>query len=235
MGCPSSVWQECQRRWRMLSSAVFASSTSRAPRSRSAMIRRSPTTFSVISWTRSSTPPMPVRLIGYRTVRDGEVRLLDEAVATDLQDNVVIPSCRPPIEWCVDALQRPKDVPDFIPALAAEVDREPTGVCAEYGAIRVVVDGHVLWSPPQQQWESGSRVENGPSSAMSGDHVPAEPMVVFDQSNARMRSPISPPPASQSPNGRSPTKSTTYTSRSAPPRRSIFPSIFKRNVDLDAT
>jgi hypothetical protein len=55
-------------------------------------------------------------LVRDRTVGDGEMRLLDEAMAIDFQKNVVIPRRRSTAIRRIN--QWPQDVPDFFPAFA---------------------------------------------------------------------------------------------------------------------
>ena len=106
------------------SSAVFAS-IDLEPKSRSATNRRSPTIRLVISCTVASTPPIPDGggLVGYRTVGDGEVCLFNEAVAIDLQEYVVVPCRRAPLERRID--ERLENGPDLLPALAEGLAQSP--------------------------------------------------------------------------------------------------------------
>src|SRR5687767_10079934 len=91
-------------------------------------------------------------LIRHRAVSDSEVRLLNKTVTIDLQDYVVVPSCLAAIERRVD--QRPKDMPDLAPALAEGLAQRVRVLRAEHWTVRVVIDRHVLRSPPQQQWKA---------------------------------------------------------------------------------
>jgi hypothetical protein len=87
--------------------------------------------------------------VGDRAVRHREVRLFDEAMALELEFEVLDPRRRAAMVRRVD--ERLQDVPDFTPALAHGNTQRPRMLLSEDGPVRIVVDRHVLGSPPEQQ------------------------------------------------------------------------------------
>ena len=77
-------------------------------------------------------------VVGHRAVGDGEVGLLEEAVAVDLEEDVLHPGGRAAVERRVD--QRPDDVPDLGPALAGRLAQGPGCLAPEDREVGVVVE-----------------------------------------------------------------------------------------------
>ena len=91
-------------------------------------------------------------LIRHRTVGDGEVALLEVAVAVDLELDVLHPRGGAAVERLID--QRTDDVEDLAPAFAHRAAEVLRVLRAEHGAIGVVVDLDVLGPPPQEHREA---------------------------------------------------------------------------------
>ena len=91
-------------------------------------------------------------IVGHRAIRDGEVRLLEEAAAINLEENVVHPGRRPAKKRRVD--ERLQNVPDLTPALTCRLSQGLRVLAAGDWTIGIVVDLYILWPPPQQQWKT---------------------------------------------------------------------------------
>ena len=91
-------------------------------------------------------------LIRHRAVGDGEMALLDVAVAVDLELDVLHPGGGAAVERLID--QRTDDVEDLAPAFAHRPAEELRMLRAEHRAIGVVVDLDVLRPPPQEHREA---------------------------------------------------------------------------------
>ena len=89
------------------------------------------------------------RVVGNRTVGDREMRFLDEAMATDLQKDILHPSGRPAVEGRID--QRLQDMSNFRPALAERLANRPGVLRAEHRTVGIVVNRNVFRPPPEQQ------------------------------------------------------------------------------------
>src|SRR5262249_41424686 len=87
-------------------------------------------------------------LVWHRTVGDQPVRLLGKSVPLDNEKDVLVPRRRTTMERCAD--QRLENVPDRLPALADWLAQRTWMLAAKHRPVRVVVDRHVLRSPPQE-------------------------------------------------------------------------------------
>ena len=84
--------------------------------------------------------------VGNGAIRDGEMGFFDEPVAVDLEEDVFIPRRGAALEWRID--ERLEHVPDLAPALTHGLTERRRMLRAEDWAIRIVVDGDVVGTPP---------------------------------------------------------------------------------------
>src|SRR5262249_116101 len=91
------------------------------------------------------------RLVGHRAVRNLEMRLLDESLAIDEQEEVVAGARPSAEERRLD--HGADDLPDLVPGFGRRVCRGRWMVEARDGAIRIVVELYELGTPPEQDGE----------------------------------------------------------------------------------
>src|SRR5262249_15851621 len=100
-----------------------------------------------------------------------------KVVALDLEGNIFVPGRGTAVERRVD--ERPEYVPDLAPALADGLAQPPWVLRAEHRPVRIVVDGNVLRSPPQEQREAVREQKT--------DHHPQRGRPWFDGAERRLR------------------------------------------------
>ena len=102
-------------------------------------------------------------LVGDRTVRDDEMRLLQEPAPVDQQVQIVAPRRRLAAVRGLD--HRADHVPDLRPAFGGRLAHRPRVLVAQHRPIRVVVELDELRAPPQQHRRIGCAATGRPSSA----------------------------------------------------------------------